>query len=785
MVALPMLIVSLTCTAQSGIPGSEPAPAIRMIDLDGDGLRDRLEIGEQGDLGVALNRGGRRFEPIAQSLPRVVVSDVLVTDLDGDGRTDLYLVSPGANRALLGDGAGGFVDGTSALGLEDEGVGVTAERVDLDADGLADLLLHDAHGDVVFWGAFGGGFTRDPATPSLPAVVSATSLAAEPTAIDEGPAATDDGPEPAATPGPRRAADGRAAVSIEPRATREAPAQPPSAPLVIDPLMAFPTCAKTIEDRTTGSCIAADSTPTLGRLHPLSVDLFVTPSDGFVGMGTTTPTHRLQVAGDVRANGDVIAGSGSASDPSFRFGSGTEATGLSSPASHTLSLVTAGAERLRVTSAGRVGIGTSTPASPLDVLGNVGVQGDANLTGSLFATRARVVDATSSSAVYGQTTGSGTSVTGYTQSTGGRAANFQIANASNNQNALTAQTSGTGSAGLFSILNTASSDHALEAGTVGHGSALAAFSYSDGPAILGSSAATGNAARFEAVSTSNGSPAVYVNSVSTGNGLEVHTSRPNLYGISSIATGSLTYGVYGESPNIGIVARTTSALSVALLSQGNFVASGSKSFAQPHPTDPAREIDFTCLEGNESGTYFRGTSVLHGGRTLIRVPEAFRLVTEPDGLSVQLTAVGERAALWVETQDLERLVVRGDTDVTFHYLVNGVRRGYADFAAIRPNRVWVPEYAHEPYGTQYPEAIRRLLVENGTLNADLTPNVETAARLGWPLKVRAQPVPLGDGRPSTPPDGSAPVEVDAPEPCAPAPVPPAVEDRARRTSAGE
>jgi hypothetical protein len=38
-----------------------------------------------------------------------------------------------------------------------------------------------------------------------------------------------------------------------------------------------------------------------------------------------------------------------------------------------------------------------------------------------------------------------------------------------------------------------------------------------------------------------------------------------------------------------------------------------------------------------------------------------------------------------------------------------------------------------PFGTQFPEGLRRILVENGTLNADFTPNEATAARLGWEL----------------------------------------------------
>jgi hypothetical protein len=48
---------------------------------------------------------------------------------------------------------------------------------------------------------------------------------------------------------------------------------------------------------------------------------------------------------------------------------------------------------------------------------------------------------------------------------------------------------------------------------------------------------------------------------------------------------------------------------------------GTKSFVQPHPTDASKQILFYCLEGNENGTYFRGTTRLVGGRAEIPIPE--------------------------------------------------------------------------------------------------------------------------------------------------------------------
>ncbi|HKE00904.1 MAG TPA: hypothetical protein VKE69_07840, partial [Planctomycetota bacterium] len=184
----------------------------------------------------------------------------------------------------------------------------------------------------------------------------------------------------------------------------------------------------------------------------------------------------------------------------------------------------------------------------------------------------------------------------------------------------------------------------------------------------------------------------------------------------------------------GVVGRCDSPNSFGILSQGSTGSAGQKSFLQPHPTDPSREIRFVCLEGNESGTYFRGSAKLVGGVAVIEVPEEFRLASEATSLTVQLTPSGERASLWTEKEDTTSIVVRGDRDVKFHYLVNGVRRGFAEYEAFHPNGTFVPDYRGVPYGSQYPEAMRRILVENGTLNADYTPNEATAAKLGWSLR---------------------------------------------------
>jgi len=135
--------------------------AVRLLDITGDGLLDELGFAADGTVSVAVNVGSKTFMPVSQRLPSVSVTDVLVSDLDGDGLLDLYLVSPKDNVALRGDGSGVFHAATDALGLVDAGWGKRAERLDVDGDGLSDLILHNIGGDVLFWAEAPGRFVRD------------------------------------------------------------------------------------------------------------------------------------------------------------------------------------------------------------------------------------------------------------------------------------------------------------------------------------------------------------------------------------------------------------------------------------------------------------------------------------------------------------------------------------------------------------------------------------------------------------------------------------------------
>jgi hypothetical protein len=118
----------------------------------------------------------------------------------------------------------------------------------------------------------------------------------------------------------------------------------------------------------------------------------------------------------------------------------------------------------------------------------------------------------------------------------------------------------------------------------------------------------------------------------------------------------------------------------------DWTVSGTKAFVMDHPLDPEKEIHYTCLEGPEVGTYLRGTAELRNGEAVIDLPDHFGYTTLDDDLTVQLTPLGEWLRLYVVEKSTAQIVVReaDGKDGSFDYLIQGVRTGYEDFEVIVP-----------------------------------------------------------------------------------------------------
>lgn len=218
----------------------------------------------------------------------------------------------------------------------------------------------------------------------------------------------------------------------------------------------------------------------------------------------------------------------------------------------------------------------------------------------------------------------------------------------------------------------------------------------------------------------------------------INVSGPGVTGSSTGNPGVIgesvnSRGVYGTAPNgvAGVYGQSTTGWAVFAL--GNLGVTGTKSFVEPHATDPAKEIRYVSLEGPEAGTYFRGTAQLVAGHAVIDVPDHFRTVTAAAGITVQLTPIGQPVVLYVVHSALDTIEVAGAADVAFNFQVNGVRKAFTDFTPIQTNVSFIPESAAtaKDFAASLPDESVRRLVVNGTLNADLSINQQTAHRLGW------------------------------------------------------
>jgi len=134
-----------------------------------------------------------------------------------------------------------------------------------------------------------------------------------------------------------------------------------------------------------------------------------------LGIGTNTPTHKLQVSGQVRATSFANA-NGTAGAPTYRFNSDGD-TGIYRAAANQLGFSTAGTEAMRIDASGNLGIGTTTPDESLHLANNMRLDGtfedkdgDAGTAGQILsstATGTNWVDNSSPIKAFGKISGAG------------------------------------------------------------------------------------------------------------------------------------------------------------------------------------------------------------------------------------------------------------------------------------------------------------------------------------------------------------------------------------------
>jgi hypothetical protein len=277
--------------------------------------------------------------------------------------------------------------------------------------------------------------------------------------------------------------------------------------------------------------------------------------------------------------------------------------------------------------------------------------------------------------------------------------------------------------------------------------------------VFGVIQSTGAAAGVSGLASSGGGNSAgvlgrqsFVNSVPGYPGAGVRGESPTLgvLGITnstvdgSVAVAGSLLNTNGAALAEGYVGYHTAAANYGLYTTANLGGAGSKFFVEPHPTDASKVIRYISLEGPEPGTYFRGRGRFQRGTARIAVPEDFRMVTDAEGLSVQVTPIGGMASVGVLKVNLNEIVVAGSRDLEFYYTVNGIRRTQKHLTSpIGEGSEFAPRSPEATMPLSFSEEQRRLLIQNGTYKADGTVNMETARRLGWDRtwEARSHPVP--------------------------------------------
>jgi hypothetical protein len=753
------------CQAQ--VHEQELPPATRVVwqDFDRDGLADAFVLANDGPARLLRNAGDGSFEPVAGAGLEALGDPALLAfgDHDRDGFLDLFVGARSGRSQLLRNLEGkAFVDASAALPCEIIGPVLRAEWVDVDRDELPDLHVSTAVGETLLHNLGTGAFAEvelwsapleSGVAPATGVCVAERELVVAAGPVSGSASGTQAGPSGF---GPR----GRAAVGASADSPHGSP--PSGAPAA---LVVLPTCALTLRDQATGECLGASSSPTLGAFYPLGPEFNIDPA-GNVGIGTLGPLHRLHVesAGAVAVYGLNTASaprSGGEAEAVGIFGEasglmgtsiglrglarGPEATGVSGEATSptgptagvrgdTRSPDGVGLEGiardpargvgLRGLADGRAGVGAEGRAVAKDGP-TVGVRGEVN------SPEGTGVEGKAKSA-----TGPTVGVSGCTSSPDGTGVDGKAeapAGPATGVRGTTKSPDGVGVEGRADNPAGGVGVRGERVGRDGIGVEGRAIDPTGDPS--GAGVGVGGRTGSPAGAGVEGHAHHHVGGVGV-RGITGGTEGKGVEGRADSPTGPTT-GVHGTShSSTGVGVRGTDAsvdgTGIAILSEGALVSTGPKAFAQPHPTDPSKEIRFLCLEGNESGTYFRGTARLRGGRALVEIPEEFRLVSEPAGLTVQVTALGD-ARLWVEQRSLAGVLVRGTADVEFDYFVQGVRRGFAGFEPVGENVCFRPRVRGAPFGLHLRPEQRALLVGNGLLCPDSRPDEETCAALGWTL----------------------------------------------------
>jgi hypothetical protein len=107
---------------------------------------------------------------------------------------------------------------------------------------------------------------------------------------------------------------------------------------------------------------------------------------------------------------------------------------------------------------------------------------------------------------------------------------------------------------------------------------------------------------------------------------------------------------------------------------GGITLTSRKPFDIPHPTKKGHRLRHVCLEGPESGVYYRGRLT---GQTIIELPEYWRGLVDPETITVTLTQIGSSQDLIIERIEWgTKIIIKSGngTGIDCFYLVHAERK---------------------------------------------------------------------------------------------------------------